>query len=780
MGPLARKRDSAFRCSIGGLSFEFGKLDLFPVHLKVGLKMALFTICFALFFLIAVIAVKGARALAIRQGWLDHPKGRSFHDHPMPRIGGIGMLMPLIVALLSVGIYPGLVFSHAFLPGLIFPALGIAALSFVEDCVELSRKIRIIAHISLAVWALWYFQDTWINGSLPLLGNSLAPYMLAGVLILWIVGLTNAYNFMDGIDGIAALQAIVTTLGWATVLFFSDGPALSNNEAELLVMVALLAGMVGFLSMNWSPAVIFLGDNGSTFLGFFFAVLPLYVASTGALSLDSALEAGVLFLWPFIVDPALTFLRRLIQREPVLEAHRTHLYQILAGNFRHRRRGHQITSLLFASFSVLGVLLYWMPWAFWIKLLILSGLWVGFTGVVLARTRGGAVGSVLHDRRSREEPRVKGNFRIFLSPPEVSDVEARRITEAFRSGFIAPVGPQVDAFEKALGAYLNMPGIQAVSSGTAAIHLGLRALGVGPGDCVLCPDLTFVASVNPVRYLGAEPVLVDVDPENWAIDVQLARQALRDLRSKGKAVKALVVVHAYGLPAPMDSIMAFAREEGLRVLEDCAGAFGARIGNQSVGKFGDAATFSFNGNKVLTTSGGGALYIKDADLRGAAMSWANQGKRPDVVGYDHAVMGYNYKLSNICAAIGLGQLETLQSRLDRKVSNYGRYRELLWDIEGIRFLPEPTYGNGNYWLSCVGLEDAARIPRIIESLRERGIEASPIWKPMHLQACNAGMQVFGGKVSTDIYSSYVSLPSGATLKRAEIEEVAACFRVNAV
>lgn len=738
--------------------------------------MALFTICFAFFFLIGILGVRGARLLAIRYGWMDHPKGRSFHDQPMPRIGGIGVLLPVLFATVVIGLFPVLGFSSDFLPGILVPAFLIAALSFVEDCVELSRKVRFAAHLLAAIWVVWFFRNSWGVGELPLLGGGLAWPVLAVLLVIWIVGLTNAYNFMDGIDGIAAIQAVVALFGWFMLFSLNGSLRYANGLAEWLVLVALMAGLIAFLTMNWSPAVIFLGDNGSTFLGFFFAVLPIYATAAGILPLDTALEAGVLFLWPFIFDPALAFLRRLVRREAIFEAHRTHIYQRMAANFPQRRRGHQQTTLFFGFLALVGMGLFWVEWPFWTKLVILVLLW---SVVVLAARRPLQAG---RDgiRFAPESPTAKrpdsSQFRIFLSPPEISEVEARRITEAFRSGFIAPVGPQVNAFERALSDYLSLPGMQAVSSGTAAIHLGLRALGVGPGDCVICPDLTFIASVNPVRYLGAEPVLVDVDPENWALDVELAREAIRAKRAGGRRVKAMVVVHAYGMPAPMEALMTMAQEEAVVVLEDCAGAFGARVGHQSVGAFGDAAAFSFNGNKVLTTSGGGALYLRNAQMRLSTLSWANQGKKADAIGYEHVDLGYNYKLSNICAAIGLGQLETLQSRLDRKTFNYSRYRELLKDVPGIRFLPEPPYGKGNYWLSCVGLEDTRRIPLILQTLRARGIEAAPIWKPMHLQACNTGLSYFGGGNSEDIYTSYISLPSGSSLTKAQIEEVCACIR----
>ena len=367
-------------------------------------------------------------------------------------------------------------------------------------------------------------------------------------------------------------------------------------------------------------------------------------------------------------------------------------------------------------------------------------------------------------------------FDLFLSPPEITSLEFEKVKEAFKSGYIAPVGPQVNAFENEVAAYLGLEEMHAVSSGTAAIHLGLRAIGVGPGDCVLCPDLTFIASCNPIRYLGAEPVLVDIDPSTWAMDPNIAEEAIRKLKEEGRTVRAMVVVHALGVPAPMDELMELARREGLRVLEDCAGAFGSRIGQTSVGSFGDAAAFSFNGNKVLTTSGGGALYIRDKNLRQVARSWANQGKLPGVVGYEHESLGYNYKLSNICAAIGLAQLATVDRRLKRKAQIYADYMEHFKGVDGVQSMPEPAYGTCNYWLSNIGLESRSHATEVVFALRHERIEASPMWKPMHLQAFNQDLRYFGGEASCRVHRRFLSLPSGTNLRPEDVARVARIVR----
>lgn len=718
-----------------------------------------------------------ARRYALKMKLLDHPNERSFHVRPTPRIGGIGMLVPLTLGSLSLVLVSGMEFTLSW-TGLIFPALLVALLSFCDDCFDLSRLVRFGGHGACAVLLLMLLQQAWVGAHLPLFGTFLPTAVVAVLLFLWITGLTNSYNFMDGIDGISAVQGLVAAGGWIMVWLLEPGLSESSG-AHLLILIGLAGALLGFLVLNWAPASIFMGDVGSTFLGFFFAALPFGAAASG-LPLDRALEAGVFFVWPFIADASMTFARRAIHRESVFSAHRSHLYQVLAGTFSTREAGHRFTSVFFGVLALVGVGLYWTNGPLWAKGAVLLWVWLA----VAAWTYGLRRNTLRRDSGSTALLKEDGNFArnpvstvsimpfdIFLSPPELTEAERLNVLKALESNFIAPVGPQVNAFEKALASYLGLPELHALNSGTAAIHLGLRALGVGPGDCVICPDLTFIASVNPVRYLGAEPVLVDVSPDNWAIDPEYARQAIRTMKAEGRTVRAMVVVHAFGVPAPMDALMKISEEEGVPVLEDCAGAFGTRIGDQSVGSFGAAAAFSFNGNKVLTTSGGGAVYIRDPQMREAARSWANQGKVPGQIGYEHNTLGYNYKLSNICAAIGLGQLETVDQRLQRKAAVFRSYKEAFSGIAQVSFMPEPAYGRDNYWLSCLGVESRAHSEEIVMTLRQRRIEASPMWKPMHLQSLNKDLRYFGGKVSELISRRHLSLPSGSSLSDEQVKKV---------
>ncbi|NBD37937.1 MAG: aminotransferase class I/II-fold pyridoxal phosphate-dependent enzyme [Verrucomicrobia bacterium] len=718
-----------------------------------------------------------AREYARRRDWLDVPNERSFHETPVPRVGGLGMLLPFMLAL------PVLLFVlPASLPVLLaaLSALLIAAFSFLDDWRDLSRWLRFCVHGFLAAVVLWLFASAWAGGSFPLFGDWLPSWLATLLLLIWITGLINAYNFMDGIDGIAALQGLVAILGWLSVAFAMGHATHLPFSSGYIPLLLLCGGLLGFLFFNWAPASIFMGDSGSTFLGGYLAMLPLVFASQG-LPLERALEAGVFFLWPFVADTGTTFVRRLWKREQIFEAHRTHLYQELAATFPTREAGHRLTSVIFATLALIGVLLYWTPGPVWAKGAICAWLWIALAFWTYGLRRKGNIGLIV--RNSESEDRVKAtensvatatlmDFDIYLSPPEITEAEKVHVAKAFASGFIAPVGPQLNAFEKGLADHLGVPDILALSSGTAANHLGLRGIGVGPGDCVLCPDLTFIATVNPVRYLGAEPVLVDVDPSTWSMDPARMREAIETLQGEGRRVKAAVIVHPFGIPAPMEELLSVAREFGVRVLEDCAGAFGTMVGDQPAGTLSDAGAFSFNGNKVLTTSGGGALWFRDQSLFQEARSWANQGKEPGVVGYVHESLGYNYKLSNICAAVGLGQLETVRNRLRRKAEVFRAYAALFADREDILLMPEPAFGRNNYWLTCIGFIEEGRAPEIVRKLRAEGIESSPMWQSMHRQSINHDLRCFGGEGSRKIAAHFICLPSGTTLSNEDIDRIA--------
>jgi pyridoxal phosphate-dependent aminotransferase EpsN len=365
--------------------------------------------------------------------------------------------------------------------------------------------------------------------------------------------------------------------------------------------------------------------------------------------------------------------------------------------------------------------------------------------------------------------------RVYLSVPHMGGAEARYVAEAFASNWLSSVGPQLDAFERELGARLGLP-CAAVASGTAAIHLGLRLLGVGPGDEVLVSDLTFAASVNPIRYLGATPVLVDSDPETWNLSPRRLQEALEDRARMGRRPRAAVVVHLYGQTADMDPILELCASHGVPVLEDAAEALGARYRGRPAGSMGAVSAFSFNGNKIITTTGGGMIASPHPEWIDRARHWATQARAPGPA-YHHEELGYNYRLSNVLAAIGRGQLEVLDERVRQRRAVEARYREALADVPGLTPMPEASYGLHTHWLSCF-LVDAAALGAtrddLLRALAAEEIEARPVWKPMHLQPLYAGCDRYGGDVAEDLFARGLCLPSSSSLgveEQARVVEV---------
>jgi pyridoxal phosphate-dependent aminotransferase EpsN len=366
--------------------------------------------------------------------------------------------------------------------------------------------------------------------------------------------------------------------------------------------------------------------------------------------------------------------------------------------------------------------------------------------------------------------------RVYLSVPHMGEVEARRVEAVFASNWLSSVGPEIDAFEEAFAHRLGRPSV-AVASGTAAIHLGLRLLGVGPGDEVLVSDLTFVASLNPIRYLGATPVLVDSDPGTWTMSPALLAEALADRARRGRRPRAVVVVHLYGQTADMDPILEACRRWEVPVLEDAAEALGATYRGRPAGSFGDVAVFSFNGNKIITTSGGGMLSASRERVE-QTRHWATQAREPGPA-YHHLELGYNYRMSNVLAAIGRGQLEVLDERVRQRRAVEARYREAFADLPGLAPMPEAGYGLHTHWLSCF-LVDRERLgagrDEALEALAAVEIEARPVWKPMHLQPLYAACERHGGATSADLFARGLCLPSSSSLSAADQARVIEVIR----
>ncbi|HVI95985.1 MAG TPA: aminotransferase class I/II-fold pyridoxal phosphate-dependent enzyme [Anaeromyxobacter sp.] len=370
--------------------------------------------------------------------------------------------------------------------------------------------------------------------------------------------------------------------------------------------------------------------------------------------------------------------------------------------------------------------------------------------------------------------------RVYLSVPHIGANEARYVAEAFASNWLSTVGPNLDAFERALEERVGRPAV-ALGSGTGALHLGLRLLGVGQGDEVLVSDLTFVASVNPIRYLGATPVFVDSDPDTWMMSPLLLEEALRDRARRRRPPRAVVVVHLYGQCADMDPILEACGSFGVPVLEDAAEALGATYRGRPAGTLGDIGVFSFNGNKIITTTGGGAL-VADRARVDRARFWSTQARDPGVA-YHHTEIGYNYRLSNVLAGIGRGQLEVLDERVRQRRAVAFRYRDAFADLDGISFMPQAPYGLHTNWLSCFLIDEepfGASRDDVLRALAAVDVEARPLWKPMHLQPLYAGCDRYGGDIAADLFERGLCLPSSSSLSREEqdlvIETVRAVSR----
>lgn len=373
------------------------------------------------------------------------------------------------------------------------------------------------------------------------------------------------------------------------------------------------------------------------------------------------------------------------------------------------------------------------------------------------------------------------NKRIWLSLAHMGGQEQQFIQEAFDTNWVVPLGPNVDGFEKDLENYLGEDKhIVALSAGTAAIHLGLVQLGVTQGDEVICQSFTFSASANPIAYQGAKPVFVGSEPDTWNMDPVMLRVAIQDRIAKtGKKPKAIIPVHLYGMPARMDEIMAIADEYDIPVLEDAAEALGAEYNGRKCGIFGEFACLSFNGNKMITTSGGGALVCRTTEEAKRTKFFATQA-RDNAPHYQHSHIGYNYRMSNICAGIGRGQMYVLEEHIARRRAINQLYRTLLHDLPGITFHTNPDSDfNSNYWLTCIVIDpQEAGFTR--EELRlkmeEENIETRPLWKPMHLQPVFADCPYYGDNTEGRLFDNGLCLPSGPTLTDKDIERVAGVIR----
>jgi dTDP-4-amino-4,6-dideoxygalactose transaminase len=360
----------------------------------------------------------------------------------------------------------------------------------------------------------------------------------------------------------------------------------------------------------------------------------------------------------------------------------------------------------------------------------------------------------------------------------MSGREQRYFQEAFDSNWIAPLGPQVDAFEREFAAAVGAPHALALASGTAALHLALQLHGVGPGDEVLVSTLTFAASANPVVYLGARPTFIDSELASWNMDPGLLVETLAARARAGRPPKAVVLVHLYGQSADIDPILDACRRYGVPLIEDAAEALGASYQGRAPGVFGQAGIYSFNGNKIITTSGGGMLVAPDKALLDHARKLATQARDP-APHYEHSEIGYNYRMSNLLAAVGRGQLEALGERVDRKRRIFDFYRQALGDLPGVRFMPEAPWGRSTRWLTVLTIDPrqfGADREAVRLALEAQRIEARPVWKPMHLQPVFRDSPTVGGAVAAQLFRDGLCLPSGTALTTADLERIVAVIR----
>ena len=371
--------------------------------------------------------------------------------------------------------------------------------------------------------------------------------------------------------------------------------------------------------------------------------------------------------------------------------------------------------------------------------------------------------------------------KIWLSSPHMGGGEKKFVEDAFDTNWVAPLGPNVSGFEQDLERYIsNKSHVAALSSGTAAIHLGLILLGVRAGDEVICQSFTFSASANPILYQGALPVFIDSEPDTWNICPVSLEAAIKDRIKKGKTPKAIIAVHLYGTPYKIEEVRTIADRYRIPIIEDSAEALGSYYKGQKCGSFGDIGILSFNGNKIITTSGGGAIVTRSKELKNKAIFFSTQ-SRDDAPHYQHSEIGYNYRMSNICAGIGRGQMEVLDKHVALRRAMNEFYQKLFSDIKGVVVFKTPNADYfSNYWLSAIVVNPSQTGGKTREQLRlfleQANIESRPLWKPMHLQPIFKTCPYYGGSVSQDLFENGLCLPSGSNLTTADRDRIRDAFR----
>lgn len=687
--------------------------------------------------------------IARHLGIVDKPNVRSSHA------GAIlcgGVIFPIAIAIWTFvfGLQGALPYPWFFL-GLAL----ISVISFVDDIHALAPRFRIV--FQLIAMFLLVFQSGQI-AELPLTTWLL---LIVPTLILC-TGIINAYNFMDGINGITGGYSLVVLAAlWCVNM---QAPFIAPS----LLATAILATLV-FVFFNFrKKARCFAGDVGSVSIAFIVLfVLWTLIFKTGNLWY-------MIFLAVYGIDSVFTILHRIKLREKISEAHRKHVYQLMANELKIPHVAVSLTYMALQGAICAGAIL--LPQNN-------TQAWI-YAGTVLAILAAGYIAFKLKFYHLHKEhlSRTRTARRILLSAPHLSGMEKRFLNETLESGWIAPAGENLAAFEGKVTGTLGVPGMfgVAVNSGTAAIHLALRQLGIGQGDEVICQAFTFIASVSPAIYLGAKPVFVDSEADTWNLSPKFLEIALKArLEATGKLPKAIVLVHLYGMPAKIDEILEVANRYGVPVVEDAAEALGATYKGRACGTFGAFAAFSFNGNKIITTSAGGLVICKSAEDQAEILNLATQARanRPY---YYHEKIGYNYRMSNVCAGIGLGQICVLDKHIARRRSIQKLYTKLLAGTPGISVKQNPSNDfDSNFWLTCILVDEkiagtTANALRV--ALDAENIESRRLWNPMQLQPVFADCAFYGDGTSENLFSRGLCLPSGSSLSDADIERVATLIK----
>ena len=365
------------------------------------------------------------------------------------------------------------------------------------------------------------------------------------------------------------------------------------------------------------------------------------------------------------------------------------------------------------------------------------------------------------------------NSRIYLSPPNISAMDIAEVVKSFESGWVAPVGPDIDSFENEVASFVGRKFAVALSSGTGALHLAYKAAGIKPGDEVVIPTMTFGATAFPISYIGARPVFIDVEPNTWTVDVGLMAEFLKKRAAINRLPAAVVAVDLYGVTCDYKNLIDVTSEYGIPIIADSAEALGATYLNENAGKYGDSAVLSFNGNKIITTSGGGMFLTDSKEVAGQVRYWATQSREP-TPWYEHLDIGYNYRLSNILASLGRSQLNRIHNIVSHKREIRAQYSKLLTDVDGINVMGDPSWGKSNAWLTTICMDtkihpDGPKRVRI--ALERQNIESRPVWKPMHQQPIYRNEETFLTGASDSIFSQGLCLPSGISLGSGDIQRV---------